>query len=209
VRSGGTRPGPPPSTPASRALPPVDEEAPLARLIASRRSRREFTGRRLSDAEVGALLWAGQGITSPDGLRAAPSAGALYPTTLTLVEAGGVWRYSPQEHALSRVRAGDRRADLAAAALGQPEVAEASASVVVTAEPAVLAARYGRRSERYCALEAGHVAQNVLLQAVSLGIAAVPIGAFDDAAVLECVGLGRDHLALYVLAVGWPRPGGR
>jgi SagB-type dehydrogenase family enzyme len=177
-------------------------------IIATRRSLREFGRRGLTLAEVGALLWAGQGITSAEGARAAPSAGAMYPITLTLVDSRGVWRYVPAEHALSPVEPGDRRARLAEAALGQEHVAEAPLTIAVTARPATLSARYRERASRYCLLEAGHVAQNVLLMATALGLAAVPVAAFDDEAVLSVLGLGAGNLALYLLPVGAPRTGG-
>ncbi len=190
-------------------LPPPSAQGPsLFRVLAARRSCREFAHRSLTDLEVGSLLWAGQGITSPQGFRAAPSAGALHPLTLTLVDSHGVWRYQPDGHALVLIRVGDRRRQLAAAALGQEAVAEAPASIVVTANPAVLRPRYRGRAERYCILEAGHVAQNVLLEATALGLAGVPIGAFDDPAVLAAVDLGPEHLALYVVSVGAARSDG-
>jgi SagB-type dehydrogenase family enzyme len=190
-------------------LPPLaPEEYPLLRLLGARRSHREFEAGRLERAEIGSLLWAGQGISAPHGLRTAPSAGALHPMTLTLVDEGGVWRYLPRDHALALVREGDSRARLAAAALGQEAVARAPATIALTADPAVLAPRYGARSVRYCSLEAGHVAQNILLQAVALGLAAVPVGAFEDDAVRAVLGLGTEHLALYLVSIGAP-PGGR
>jgi SagB-type dehydrogenase family enzyme len=187
---------------------PDPRSTPLHVIIERRRSRREFGRRELTVAEIGALLWAGQGITSTEGGRAAPSAGALYPITLSVIGARGVWRYVPEEHALSPSEAGDRRAQLAAAALSQEYVAEAPATIAVTARTAVLAAQYGERAERYCALEAGHVAQNVLLMATGLGLAAVPVAAFDDEAVLGVLGLGAGHLPLYLLPVGAPLDGG-
>ncbi len=60
------------------------------------------------------------------------------------------------------------------------------------------------RAERYVQLEAGHAAQNVLLQAVSLGLGAVPIGAFHDAEVQEVLGLPPQHEPLYLIPVGDP-----
>lgn len=81
----------------------------VARDPPKRHSRREFGPRELTASEVGALLWAGQGITSEEGGRAAPSAGALHPVTLTAIDARGVWRYIPEDHALpppKRVTAG-------------------------------------------------------------------------------------------------------
>lgn len=179
----------------------------LAKAIARRRSRREFARRALSIEEVSGLLWAGQGITSPDGLRAAPSAGALHPVTLVLVDGRGAFRYRPVGHALQQLLAGDRRAALAAAALGQTCVAEAAANVVIGADPGRLRARYGDRSERYCLLEAGHVAQNLLLAATALGLSAVPVGAFDDRRLHAAAGLEEGTLALYLVAVGAPARG--
>jgi SagB-type dehydrogenase family enzyme len=192
-------------------LPPPAraEGVSLWHALASRRSRREFGRRALTDAEVAALLWAGQGLTSPEGGRSAPSAGALYPTTLTLADARGLFRYLPRRHGLEEVCAQDRRSQLAAAALGQEAVAEAPATIAVSARPAMLRGRYGDRAERYCLLEAGHVAQNVLLQATALGLASFPVAAFDDAEVLAALDLGRGHLALYLLPVGAPWPSSR
>src|SRR5512139_3902364 len=147
----------PPGAAAVRvqALPRPDlRGTPLHEVIAKRRSRREFGRRELTAAEIGALLWAGQGITSAEGGRAAPSAGALYPVTLSVVDARGVWRYVPEQHALSPAVTGDRRARLAAAALGQEQIAEAPLTIAVTARPSVLQGRYGVRAECYCGLEA-------------------------------------------------------
>jgi ribosomal subunit interface protein len=187
---------------------PDPRSTPLHAVVERRRSGREFGRRELTPAEVGALLWAGQGITSPEGGRAAPSAGALYPLTLSAIDARGVWRYLPEEHALSPAETGDRRARLAAAARDQEFVAEATLTIAVTARPGFLEERYGERAERYCVLEAGHVAENVLLMATALGLASVSVAAFDDGAVLAALGLGAGHLPLYLLPVGAPLAGG-
>jgi SagB-type dehydrogenase family enzyme len=78
---------------------------------------------------------------------------------------------------------------------------------VIAAEYARTEARYGDRAERYVHLEAGHAAQNLLLQAVALGLGAVPIGAFDDAAVQEVLGLPTEWVPLYLIPVGVPAEG--
>lgn len=44
-----------------------------------------------------------------------------------------------------------------------------------------------------------------MLQATALGLDAVPVGAFDDTAVSELVGLPTDHEPFYLLPVGRPR----
>ncbi len=63
----------------------------LEEALARRRSVREFSNKPLSEQEVSQLLWAAQGITHPEGLRTAPSAGALYPLELHLVNAAGFY----------------------------------------------------------------------------------------------------------------------
>ena len=68
------------------------------------------------------------------------------------------------------------------------------------------AQKYGaNRSSRYVHLEAGHAAQNLLLEAVALGLGAVPIGAFHDADVQKALSLPRNHEPLYLIPVGKPR----
>jgi nitroreductase len=58
-------------------------------------------------------------------------------------------------------------------------------------------------------LEAGHAAQNLLLQAVSLGLGAVPVGGFYDDQVGKAVSLPSNEQALYLVAVGRPAAGTR
>jgi SagB-type dehydrogenase family enzyme len=187
-------------------LPPVQPGSPLTVLgaIGARRSTRAWAARPLEDEELAALCWAAQGVTSPEGLRAAPSAGALYPVSVSVADARGVWRYLPTRHALERVLGRDRREWLARAALGQEWVGRAPGVLVVAAAPAVLAPHYGARAERYAVLEAGHVAENVLLAAVALGLAAVPVAAFSDAAVVEAASLAMGQVPMVLVPVGAP-----
>lgn len=177
----------------------------LEEALAGRRSVREFTARSLTQAEIGQLLWAAQGVTSADGRRTAPSAGATYPLELYAVTANGVGLYLPAEHALAPVRSDDVRPNLARAALSQEFVAEAPLVVVVAALPERTEARYGARAERYVALEAGHAAQNLLLEATALGLVGVPVGSFDDATVASLLRLRDEEVPLYLLPIGHPR----
>jgi nitroreductase len=54
-------------------------------------------------------------------------------------------------------------------------------------------------------MEAGHAAQNLLLQAVALGLGAAPVGAFSDKSVHSAAALPREAQALYLIPVGHPR----
>jgi len=191
---------------AIRPLPkPVHGAMSVEEAIAGRRSVRSFSPQPLSDSAIGALLFAAQGITDAvTGFRAAPSAGATYPLEIYLLTQLGVEHYLPRQHALERVHAGDVRPRLARACLGQEFIAQSPAIIVMTAVHERTRRRYGERALRYVAMEAGHAAQNIHLQAVALGLGSVPIGAFDDGAVERIIGCGRGEQALYVIAVGRP-----
>ncbi len=178
----------------------------VAAALAKRRSHREFAARLLSLEQVSQLCWAAQGITDREqGLRAAPSAGALYPITLFLVDAQGVYEYEPHGHALRCVRTGDLRGKLQAAAWDQLCVGAAPLCLIFAMDVGRTAAKYGHRAERYCLLEAGHVAQNVLLQATALELVGVPVGAFKDAEVAALLDLPGNLRPVYLVPVGQPR----
>jgi SagB-type dehydrogenase family enzyme len=183
--------------------PSTDGGLPLDEAIASRRSHRDFAPDPLSTAELSQLLWAAQGITQRGGAgRASPSAGGTYPLELFVVAGDGVSHYLPDGHRLEVLGGADLREPLGEAAVGQQHVADAAAVIVMAAIFSRTEERYGERAERYVHMEAGHAAQNVLLEAVSLGLGAVPVGAFGDDDVAELLGLPADHEPLYLIAVG-------
>jgi SagB-type dehydrogenase family enzyme len=191
--------------------PSADGGVSVEAAISERRSVREFSTRSLTLADVAQLLWAAQGITSRDGGRAAPSAGALYPLELYLVAGdvdslpAGVYRYRPERHRLDHVADGDFRKPLAAAALDQSWVRRAPAVLVIAGVYERSAKKYGDRARRYTRIETGHAAQNVYLQATALGLGTVIVGAFRDADVQEVLGLPDDHAPLALMPVGHPR----
>jgi SagB-type dehydrogenase family enzyme len=180
-------------------------------VLGERRSVREYVDAPVTRAQLAQLLWAAQGISGPDGLRVAPSAGALYPLEVLAVAGrvaglpSGVWRYEPRPHALTLAIEGDRRRELGRAALGQSCVADAAVVIVLAAVYRRTTGKYGERGRRYVHMEVGHAAQNVCLQAVALDLGTVVVGAFEDAEVKRVVGLARDEEPLALIPVGRPR----
>ena len=185
--------------------PRLSSDVSLEAALDQRRSVRAFLPDPLSDQELGQLLWAAQGVTDSEGRRTAPSAGALYPLEIYAVTPTEVLHYDPATHAVGVQREGDHRRDLEAAALGQEAVGEAPVTFVIVAVIERTAAKYGDRATRYVQLEAGHAAQNLLLQAVALGLGAVPIGSFSDERVEVILGLPINERPLYLVPVGHPR----
>ncbi len=177
----------------------------LEEALAKRRSVRSFKDEDVAMEVKGELLWAAQGITSERGFRTAPSAGATYPLEVYMVDRRGVYKYIPGLHSIRVLKLGDFRRELSADCGGQGSVAEAAAVFVLAAAFERTTGRYGERAERYVYMETGHAGQNVLLEAVALGLGAVPLGAFDDAKVKELLAMPEEERAVYVIPVGVPR----
>ena len=174
--------------------------------ILNRRSERNFIQKDLDWSDIGQLLWAAQGITAKRGgfaLRSAPSAGALYPMEIYLFSKDGLFHYLPQGHRLEVLGENDLRPSLAKAALGQSSVAQAPIDIVICAVYRRVTGKYGKRGIRFVDIEAGHVAQNVHLQAVALGLGSVPIGAFSEEKVKEILSLPLEQEPIYIIPVGY------
>jgi SagB-type dehydrogenase family enzyme len=188
-------------------LPPAEQKGTMSleEALARRRSVREFTPEALTERELSQLLWAAQGITHAEGLRTAPSAGALYPLELYVASAGGLYRYEPRPHQLIRISERDLRAAMRRTALDQEAITEAPAVFVIAAVYERISLKYGgARTPRYVHMEVGHAAQNLLLEAVALGLGGVPVGAFEDDALRKALELPVDHPPLYLIPVGHP-----
>ena len=171
--------------------------------LATRRSVRAYADRALSDEQLAQILWAAQGITQEGrGLRTAPSAGALYPIEVYVFLSDGVWHYSPQTHSLTVHVKGDQRDALARAALGQAWVRTNGAVVLIAADYARTTRKYGDRAKQYVHVEVGCVCQNVLLQATALGLAGVPLGAFNDAEVKRVAALPDEQTPQLLIPLG-------
>ncbi len=176
--------------------------------LASRRSIRDYTSDSLTLQQISNLLWAAQGVTDTSmGLRTAPSAVRTYPLEIFMVSSQGVFNYRPKGHELITLKKGDFRSDFAKACFNQPAVKKAPVSIVITAAPERTSAKFGDMAMRFILLEAGHVAQNILLEAAALGLASVPMCAFSEEQVSKVLGLEEMKekiVPLYVLPVGVP-----
>jgi SagB-type dehydrogenase family enzyme len=198
-------------------LPPAC--AGFDEVVLGRRSSRQFGRQPLTLADVAKLLHLAYGITGvADGdqsehmrFRAAPSGGALYPLELYALPlrvarlSPGVYHFHPGDHALEELVRGSQRSPLERLT-HMPEIGAASLVIAVTGIPAKTRIKYGERGYRFMLLEAGHVAQNVLLTAQAQGLAAVAIGGFVDSELDDVLGIdGVDEVSLYLLAIG-PTP---
>ena len=205
-----------PSAPRIELDPPQREGGiPLWNAIQHRRSIRDFREEPLKKSHLSQLLWASQGITNEYmgyELRAAPSAGALYPVETYLfihdVEGidPGIYHYAIQNHQLEQLRKGEFRRAISRAALDQSMALEANVVFAWTAVFERSKWKYNQRAYRYIYLDAGHIAQNLALAAVSLGLGSCQIAALYDDEVNELLDVdGEEESILYLSAVGFPR----
>lgn len=183
--------------------PSYSSETSIEEAISQRRSRRKYQDRELELKDLSQILWSAQGITDRRGFRSAPSAGALYPLEFYVVMSSGVFHYDPFQHTLELMKEGDVRAELSKAAVDQEWVMEAPVDIVIAGVFERTMQKYGSRGERYVYMEAGHAAQNIYLQAESLNIGTVSVGAFYDDRVVKLLGLPEDHRPLYIMPVGY------
>lgn len=175
--------------------------------IFHRRSERSYYPQELSLDQIAQLLWAGQGISDKTwGFRTAPSSGALYPLNLYIVKKDGVFEYIPDGNKLIQIAEDDRRPQLVRASLGQAYIADAPLVVIVTGNFRITEAKYGQRAYRYLNMEIGHVAENIHLQAVAMGLVSVPIGAFWDDVVAKTLELPDTRDPFYIIPIGYHKP---
>ncbi len=194
--------------------PQRDGGMPLYSVLQKRRSERRFVNVELSGKDLSQMLWSGQGLTlstEHHQFRTAPSAGALYPVETYCVinrVSGfkpGVYHYQVPYHCLVLVKEGEFGKDLAMAALGQRMVQEAAFNLVWSAVIERSKWKYDQRAYRYIYMDAGHIAENTALAAVSAELGSVQIGAFFDEEVNQVIGVnGESEFAIYMTAVGKP-----
>jgi SagB-type dehydrogenase family enzyme len=185
-------------------LPPPRLDGPVSveRALEQRRSIRTYKDEPLTLADVSQILWAAQGITDSTGdKRTAPSARAMYLLDVYLLAGNvtdlpqGMYLYQPQGHQLSRVMEGNAKAKLFEAA-GQAPIEKAPAALVITGQ----ADRATNPNWMY--LEAGHAAENVYLQGVSLGIGTVVMGGFKPDEVKKALSLPQNQTVIYLMPLG-------
>jgi SagB-type dehydrogenase family enzyme len=158
--------------------------------------------------QVSQLLWAAQGVTGAFNERTAPSAGGTFPLEMYVVAgevdglAPAVYKYRFRVHHLAPVADGDRRVQLAMASLNQDCVRKGAASIVFTAVYKRTVDEYGDRGVRYVHMEAGHVGQNLHLQAAAMGLGTVMVGAFEEDRVADVLELPEEESPVYIAPVG-------
>ncbi len=168
--------------------------------IFKRKSHRKFTAENLSTDEISQLLWAAYGRNKYG--KVVPSAGAIYPYKIYINLSDGIYKYESDRHEILKVVDGDKSRGLYYAALHQDCVWDAKATIILAVNYEKIKARYGDRGIKYAHFEAGHIAQNICLQAEALNLGSVCIGAYDEEKVAKIINLDENLKAIYMICIG-------
>ena len=118
----------------------------------------------------------------------------------------GIYHYNIKNHLLEEMGLGNFGDKLAHATLDQEMCADASIVFIWTAVFRRSKWKYSQRAYRYIYLDAGHVAQNLALAAVSITCGSCQVGAFFDDEINSIVGIdGTEESAICLSVVGHPK----
>lgn len=196
--------------------------------IANRRSVRNFTGKSIDLGILSRLLWHSYGITGMlklrerktgeevlQYLRAAPSAGALYPIELYagIINIEGVkqglYHYNIKHHSLEKITTHKKfLSNFMKTFTIHPhlvDIKKACAVFVLTAVFWRQKGKYGPRGYRFALMEAGHIAQNIQLAAVGMDLGSVCVGGYFDNELNNQIGIDKvDEEVVYAVVIGLP-----
>src|SRR5471032_2554879 len=175
----------------------------LMTAFSRRASSRTFAAAPLSNAVLGALLWAADGVNRPEsGGRTAPSAHAFNEIDIYVALATGVYRYDAQGHRLVLKHAIDAR-NLTGY---QDFVGKAPLDLVYVVGTSRLKTMPPQQRDVFSAIAAGAIAQNVALYCASAGLANVIRGWINHRSLSEALKLNEDEIPILAQTVGMPVP---
>jgi SagB-type dehydrogenase family enzyme len=195
--------------------PATDSRFSLEKALKNRRSRREFIDKPLELKQISQLLWAAQGVTVDWGGRTAPSVKSVYPLTIYLASFNvdslnhGFYQYWSGElspiHQLTLVKPGNIRENLTEI-INQTSITSASALLIISANFDKMTKAFDDKNNDFNVyLEAGHVGQNIYLQAESLGLGTVSLTSFDKNQLKTFLELPKEETPIYLFPIGLPK----
>lgn len=150
--------------------------------LKNRKSTREFSTKELSLKDLSDLCWAANGINRPEsGKRTAPSAMNKQDIKVYVCTADGSYLYNPQKNTLEPVSSGDIRP------------LKAPVCLILVSDT----------SSDWGAMDAGIVSQNISLFCAGTGMATVPRGSMDKAALKKALKLTGDQTPFFNHPVGY------
>ncbi len=181
--------------------PNMQRQGSVMKALSDRQSTREYSTKALSNQDLSDLLWAANGINRPESAkRTAPSALNKQDVDVYVVMPQGVYLYDAKAHQLNLVADGDYRAAVAGQ---QTWVTDAPISLVLVSDLSRFGGDNQSRFATMGAVDAGIVSQNISLFCASAGLATVPRGSMDAAALKKALQLNDSQLLILNQPVGY------
>jgi SagB-type dehydrogenase family enzyme len=186
------------------------------KVLLRRTTARQFGGGAVKLEELAKVLHMSYGVTRdnagthfPRPFRVVPSGGALYPLELYLYATRvndldpGLYHYDAEDRSLDVLRRQDDLDEIAGYFVQSDLARSAAAVLFVSAVFYRSTFKYGDRGYRFVLLEAGHLAQNAILTAQEMGLAAASVGGYTDRDVDRYLRFdGISESTIYVILLG-------
>ena len=157
---------------------------PLAETLQLRRSSRNYQkDKAITDAQLATILWAAVGINDPkSGRLTTPTAVNMQDIKVYVCNEKGVWLYNSNDNSLTNVYKEDLRPSLVAR---QTFVMDAPVTLLLVSEQS----KRNFHNERYGAMDAGYVSQDIYLACAAMGMKTVARAMMDQEAVKKALHL--------------------
>jgi hypothetical protein len=197
-------------------LPPVQySQSSFEESVENIHYAQEWSSENLSSQQLSQLLWAAYGYTNvtngPTFHRTTPSAFGIYPLSILVSNATGVYRYMPENHSVAEVVQGDKRLNIANASSGQARAAKAPTIFLVTYDSSLDGDRDSTLPHEFVEVDAGTVIQQLFLEASAWNLSASLISSgleeWNGTAAKELrniTGSPSTLIPLYIVSIGLP-----
>lgn len=185
------------------AAPELTTGTSLMQALKDRQSSRTFSKKPLPDEVLSQLLWAADGVNRPgSGKRTAPSAMNWQEIDIFVATAEGLYRYTPNEHALLPII----KQDIRALTGKQPFVSNAPVNLIYVADASRISGNSSAEEKMmYMAADTGFISQNVYLYCASVGLVTVVRGFIDKDALAKAMQLKGTQTIILAQSVGYPK----
>lgn len=187
----------------------------LDTVLATRTSRRDFSGGRIAAGELWRLCFSATGVRDVVHGRTvwyqrnAPNSGGLGSIEAFAIVFDvegiptGIHHFDSVALDFAEVEAGQFRDWFREDVVYQDEFAEAAAAIILVGVFSRLRTKYGIRGYRSCLIDAGHASENIYLAGTALGLSVCATTGFVDDELDEALQVdGVDAASLVVILVG-------
>ncbi len=179
----------------------LKDNVSLKTALEKRKTSRVFNRENLSTLDISNLLWAGYGINRTNGKRTVPVARGIYAVEMYVALPDGVYYHNLLDNSLKKITDKDMRADSDSRKMG----AKAPVVLVMVADSDA----FDGKGERYIAMEAGAIMQNLYLYCAAYDLNTVVCASFNKDVWAKELKLPKNKYVILTQIVGCPLKKGK